>query len=316
MAGRLGGKFMEDKIVSEYDRIHPENSFPIEPGPTPDLSRYGASKPSRFWLPRRALALAALVLVLTTLAAALWPENLKNILHRNRDVSQMGVPIGVPEASSAPLAPSPLTTTVPKAASSENDVPEVASASRSVRPAEPGRSPVVPTNQVVPSSTGIAANSDVSEPKPPAEGRDNSAAAPADSVSGQASATQNTNAAADHPSNNAATESASTEAKVAAGPKPPTSTTKRRSTAISRRTHGAQMPLYESDNVSPPLYSGSFRSRVVGTTPDGRLILLLPSGETAVVEPRRRHARRIFMERRERFLPPLQPFDPAYPPVD
>src|SRR5882762_11889881 len=124
MAGRLGGKFMEDKIVSEFDRIHPENSFPIEPGPTPDLSRYGASKPSRFWLPRRALALAALVLVLTTLAAALWPENLKNILHRNRDVSQLGVPIGVPEASSAPLTPSRGTTTVTKAAPSENDVPE------------------------------------------------------------------------------------------------------------------------------------------------------------------------------------------------
>ena len=306
---------MEDKIVSEYDRIRPENSFPIEPGPTPDLSSYSASKPRRFWLPRRALALAALVLVLATLAAALWPENLKSILHRNRDVSQMGVPIGVPEASSAPQAPSPVTTTETKAAPAENNAPGVASASRSVRPPESGSSPVVPTNQTAPSSAEIAANSDASEPGPPAEGRDDSAAAPVDSGSGQASVTQSTKAGADNPSNSAATESASTEAKVAAKSKPPDSTTKRRSTAISRRTRGAQMP-YESDNVSPPLYPGSFRSRVVGTTPDGRLILLLPSGETAVVEPRRRHARRIFMERRERFLPPLQPFDPTYPPVD
>jgi hypothetical protein len=284
MAGRLGGKFMEHKIVSEYDRIRPENSFPMEHDPTPDLSRYSASKPPRLWLPRRALALAALVLVLTTLAAALWPENLKSILHRNRDVSQMGVPIGVPEASSAPLAPSPVTTTVTKTA---------------------------------PSSTEIAANTDASEPEPPTEGRNGSAAAPADSASGQASVTPNTNTGADNPSNNAATESASTEAKVAAKPKPSTSsTTKRRSAAISRRTRGAQTPLYESDNVLPPRYPGSFRSRVVGTTPDGRLVLLLPSGETAVVEPRRRHERRIFMERRERYLPPLQPFDPTFPPVD
>jgi hypothetical protein len=274
---------MEHKIVSEYDRIRPENSFPMEHDPTPDLGRYSASKSPRLWLPRRALALAALVLVLTTLAAALWPENLKSILHRNRDVSQMGVPIGVPEASSAPLAPSPVTTTVTKAA---------------------------------PSSTQIAANSDASEPEPPTEGRDDSAAAPADSASGEASVTPNTNAGADNLSNNAATESVSTEAKVAAKPKPPTSTTRRHSTAISRRTRGAQMPLYESDNVVPPLYPGSFRTRVVGTTPDGRLIVVLPSGETAVVEPRRRHARRIFMERRERFLPPLQPFDPTFPPVD
>ena len=257
------------------------------------------SERPQVWVSRRALALAVLALMLAALAATLLPEPIRAVLHRNRTIKTIGVPIGVPEASAAPLAPSPVTTTETKAA-----------------PSESGSSPVVPTNQVAPSSTEIAANSDVSEPKPPAEGRDDSAAAPADSASERTSVTQNTNAGADNPSNNAATESASTEAKVAAGPKPPTSTTKRRSTAISRRSRGAQMPLYESDNVSPPLYPGSFRSRVVGTTPDGRLILLLPSGETAVVEPRRRHARRIFMERRERFLPPLQPFDPTFPPVD
>ena len=128
---------MEHKIVSEYDRIRPENSLPMEHDPTPDSSGYSASKPPRFWLPRRALALAALVLVLTTLAAALWPENLKGILHRNRDISQIGVPIGVPEASSAPAAPSPTTET--KAAPFENNVPGVASASRSVRPTESGQ---------------------------------------------------------------------------------------------------------------------------------------------------------------------------------
>lgn len=307
---------MEHKIVSEYDRIRPENSFPMEHDPSPDLSRYSANRSPRFWLPRRALALAALVLVLTTLAAALWPENLRSILHRNRDVSQMGVPIGVPEASSAPLAPSPVTTSETKASPSENNVAGVASASQSVRPAESAPSPVVPPNQVAPHSSEIAANNDASEAEPPTEGRNDSAAAPADSASEQGSVTQNTNAGADNPSNNAATESASTEGKAAAKPKPSTSTTKRRSATVSGRSRGAQMPSYESDNVLPPRYPGSFRSRVVGTTPDGRLILVLPSGETAVVEPRRRHSRRIYMERRERFLPPLQPFDPAFPPVD
>src|ERR1700716_4032227 len=164
MAGRLGGKFMDDKIVSEFDRIRSENSFPMEHDPTPDLSRYSASKPPRFWLPRRALALAALVLVLTTLAAALWPENLKGILRRNRDVSQIGVP-----GASSSLAPSPVTTSVTKAA---------------------------------PSPSEIAANNDASEPEPPTEG------VPADSAPGQGSVTQNKNAGADNPSSNAATESA------------------------------------------------------------------------------------------------------------
>jgi hypothetical protein len=64
------------------------------------------------------------------------------------------------------------------------------------------------------------------------------------------------------------------------------------------------------------------RTRYVGTTPDGRVILRLPSGRTMIVRPRfddegdfaPRGYRRPFIEREEIFSPP--PFGPDYPPYD
>jgi hypothetical protein len=64
------------------------------------------------------------------------------------------------------------------------------------------------------------------------------------------------------------------------------------------------------------------RGRVVGITSDGRLILRLPSGRTAIVAPDseqdqvipRRH-RRANIERDEMFAPPPR-FEPDYFPND
>jgi hypothetical protein len=62
------------------------------------------------------------------------------------------------------------------------------------------------------------------------------------------------------------------------------------------------------------------RSRVVGITSDGKLILRLPSGRTAIVAPDeegstpRRH-RRAMIDRDEIFAPPPR-FGPDYPPYD
>jgi len=73
---------------------------------------------------------------------------------------------------------------------------------------------------------------------------------------------------------------------------------------------------------SPRGRVGSVRSRVVGITSDGRLILRLPSGRTAIVAPDsdedefapRRH-RRAVIDRDEMFAP--QPrFQPDYSPYD
>jgi len=62
-----------------------------------------------------------------------------------------------------------------------------------------------------------------------------------------------------------------------------------------------------------PVPEGSFRARVVGTTPEGNLILRLPSGEIAIV-PSRHRPRRVIIER-PYFAPPPRPdFAPPFPP--
>jgi hypothetical protein len=60
---------------------------PVEPAPM----QSGGARPSRRWL-----ALAALLFVCGMVGAVLWPQD---FFHSNRDISQIGVPIGVPDAA-------------------------------------------------------------------------------------------------------------------------------------------------------------------------------------------------------------------------
>jgi hypothetical protein len=88
--------------------------------------------------------------------------------------------------------------------------------------------------------------------------------------------------------------------------------------STSKRARGSQR---FSDDW-PQRRSGSVRGRVVGITSDGRLILRLPSGRTAIVTPDsdqdeftpRRH-RRTVIDRDETFAPPPR-FEPDYFPND
>src|SRR5262249_16237207 len=62
--------------------------------------------------------------------------------------------------------------------------------------------------------------------------------------------------------------------------------------------------------------AGSVRSRVTGITSDGRLILRLPSGRTAIVAPDEeesvpRHRNRVYIDRDQMFGPPPG-FEPDY----
>jgi hypothetical protein len=60
-----------------------------------------------------------------------------------------------------------------------------------------------------------------------------------------------------------------------------------------------------------PLPEGTFRAQVIGTTPEGDVILRLPSGEIAIA-PRHRPRRVI---ERPYFAPPPRPdFGPPFPP--
>lgn len=281
---------------------------------------------SRVWLPRRPLAIAALVLALATLAGVLWPENFQRILNRNRDISQIGVPIGVPDASPAPVVQNSDDTFVPPLAQTNASPVSVAppatnqsvtSAPKVVQPSPASNS----TNTDNPKTTfgQVAANDRTPEPPPPTEGPDDLVEKAQDSDSQQLAVTQNANVnakvapaetASQSPAKNEkqADVAATSAAKAGTREKIATSTAKRRSPAAVKRTRIAQMP---------PLHYGSVRARVLGTTPDGNLILGLPSGETKIVPPppsERYERRRVFIERRRTFILPFQPFAPMFPP--
>jgi hypothetical protein len=53
----------------------------------------------KVWLSRKALVIAAVLLAATAVAAVLLPAPVNMILRRNRDVTEIGVPVGVPDAS-------------------------------------------------------------------------------------------------------------------------------------------------------------------------------------------------------------------------
>lgn len=70
------------------------------PGQSLDVSE---ERTPRLW-PRRALAIAGILLAAATVAAMFLPAPVSMILHRNRDVETMGVPVGVAQAPSPALA--------------------------------------------------------------------------------------------------------------------------------------------------------------------------------------------------------------------
>lgn len=116
-----------------------------------------AALPGRRRFPAKALALAAVLLAIATLAAFLIPEYLRHQRVRQAE-EPIGVPIGVPETTeSAPpattntVAQVPAETSVANANTAQNPPPtktdEIASAPA---PSAPASSPVVAANEVAP----------------------------------------------------------------------------------------------------------------------------------------------------------------------
>jgi serine/threonine protein kinase len=95
----------------------------------------------------------------------------------------------------------------------------------------------------------------------------------------------------------------------------------RHSGSSSNKSRIAQSSPYDTDTDMPPRFrEHTVHARYVGMTPDGNLILRLPSGETAIVSPRNarltvpghRRVRRM-VEQPPIYFPPRQPFyDPGY----
>ena len=223
-------------------------------------------------------------------------------MHRNREVKNIGVLIGVPESSPPPAVQNGSTSIAPAAVASQASSASVPSASQSPVNVATTSNPAQPESQDVQQTQTANA-----EPQPAVPSASEPSSPGAIAESSPASASE------------AKSGSKPEEAEQPATASQSSSQSKKKSVAsASRRTRGGQtMPQdWTQRGVR------SVRGRFVGITSDGRLILRLPSGRTAIVAPDsdqdeflpRRH-RRANIDRDEMFGPPPR-FEPDYFPYD
>jgi hypothetical protein len=220
---------------------------------------------------------------------------------------QVGVLIGVPDTSPAASQP----TSVAQVPRNTSSAPPAVVSSKPVNPPALPETPA-PANAATTPNPFHVAPADVqqaqianAQPQP---------AAPTNSSENAAAATPDTSAPADTDANSSA--QANTE--------PPPATASQ-STAQSRQKSVASKSKRARASRNSAAYSsrgrtGSVRSRVMGITSDGRLILRLPSGRTAIVAPDEeesvpRHRNRVYIDRDQMFGPPPG-FGPDYFPDD
>ena len=226
-----------------------------------------------------ALALAAAIAVLASLGVFYFVRS-------QRESKPLGVIIGVPEtaeASSLPVAASSPPSPVISQAAEQSGLVTQRSPTQTASP------PATPlTADKLSSSPQLAANNRMAEPPPaPAEGPSETNSA---SISAEPSpAEKKETPPSDLPDRTAlaAKDSAPT---TAATEEPPNSServasTRKRKDASVSKTKTRRNRLVKSARPLPPLRVGSESARVVGTTPNGNLVLRLPSGETMVTPP-------------------------------
>jgi hypothetical protein len=264
------------------------------------VPRRTEARPRR--LVRTAVAVVALLVLAAAIAPVVFPEAIGKMIRGVRERKPVGVLIGVPESSPQAVAqvPQNTPTAAPGVVSTQPVNPTVAPETQAttnpaaspnppdVRPADIQQAQIANAQSQVADSTGSPANS--------------------------AGATPDSSVSADTAANSA------TQAKGELPPSPASqlsSPVKEKSVASKS---GRARPSRSSAAYSSHGRAGSVRSRVVGITSDGRLILRLPSGRTAIVAPDEenfvpRHRSRVFIDRDQMFGPPPG-YGPDYSPYD
>lgn len=289
----------------------------------PLLSRKTVFKnPARRHLPRKALALAAVLLALGAVAAVVLPT----YLHHKRIIKAeepIGVPVGVPDvvASAPPVtaanAPAQNQTQPPdatvepaKTETASNDSAAIASRNEVAPPAPPA--PAVspetqtapPTVAQAPDATVAESQSKVPETTAPATHTESAPVIaeakteastnrdeplPARPVTPEvrraepAPPSEGTEEAAVASSRTAKPKEA--EPKVVAKTRSRKSETAKKSSRKSQREREIEMDDAEREASMPPVPRGSMRAKFVGVTPDGQWMLMLPSRKVVLVPP-------------------------------
>ena len=248
----------------------------------------------------QAAAAFGVVLLLLLLAAAIapmvFPDSISKLVRQIRKPKQVGILVGVPDSSPAPSQPRALPQVPVNPSTSPPAVASSQSANQTVLPEASAPASAATTPNPFHIATADVQQAQIASAQP-------QGAAPTNAAE---------NAAAPTPETSTPTETgANSSAQANAEPPPATAS---QSAAQSKKKSVASTAKRSSANRSSGAYSargrsGSVRSRVVGITSDGRLILRLPSGRTAIVAPDEeesvpRHRRRAYFDRDQMFGPP------------
>jgi serine/threonine protein kinase len=268
------------------------------------IPRRPEARPAR-WL-RIALPVAALLLATAVIAAVLFSEPIGKIMHGTPETKKVGVLIGVPESSPPQAVQNASTPTSPPTVASQEANPAVPNATQN--------------RGLPPENAGAASNSpQVASPDIQQTQILNTQSQPTASNASEATSPQPIAESSTSSSGDTKSSAKPDEATQPATASQSSSHGKKKSVAsTSKRARGTQ----KFSDDWPQRRSGSVRGRFVGITSDGRLILRLPSGRTAIVTPGseqdefmpRRH-RRPIIDRDETFAPPPR-FERDYFPDD
>ena len=250
--------------------------------------------------PRRLVRAAAVVGVLLLLAAAIapvvFPDSISKLVRGSQKPKQVGVLVGVPDSSPAASQPRAVAQ-VPRNTSS---TPPAVVSSQPVNPAALPETPA-PANAATTPNPFHVAPADVQQAQ--IASAQPLAAAPTNSAENTAAATPDTSTPADTDANSSV--QANTEPPPASASH---STAQSREKSVASKSKRARYSR-NSATYPPRGRTVSVRSRVMGITSDGRLILRLPSGRTAIVAPDDeesvpRHRNRVHIDRDQMFGPP------------
>jgi hypothetical protein len=258
------------------------------------VARRAEARPRR--LVRTAIAVAALLVLAAAIAPVVFPDSIGKLVLGTQKPKQVGVLIGVPDSSPAASQP-PAAAQIPRSTSS---TPPAVVSSQPVNPTAPPETQA-PTNAAATPNPFHVAPADVQQAQvasaqpqaaAPANSSENSAT-PTPDISGSVAPDTNSSAQANtEPPPTTASQSSSQGTEKSVASKPKRTRAGRSSAAYSQQGH-----------------TRSMRSRVTGITSDGRLILRLPSGRTAIVAPDEdesvpRHRNRVYIDRDQMFGPP------------
>ena len=248
--------------------------------------------------PRRLVRTAAVVGILLLLAAAIaplvFPDSIGQLVRGMQKPKEVGILVGVPDSS--PRASQPPTQVTGNTSKSP---PAVVSS----QPMNPNAVAETPAPAIAPTTPNPFHISPADVQQAQIANAQSHNADPTNAAESAAAAAPDTAASTDTAANSAA--QANIEPPPAIGSRSAAESKNKTVAAVAKRS----APSRSSTADSARGRTHSVRSRVTGITSDGRLILRLPSGRTAIVAPdgeesAPRHRNRAYMDRDQMFGPP------------